>query len=569
MAFASIHIPDFWVQAVARFEPALRGRGVALVDGIPSQSKIVAANPEALSCGIQLGISKALAMKFEGVEIRHRSPGKEASSHAALLDLGWSFSPRVEDAAPDTMVLDLAGLASLFGCEEIIAARLTQGAADLGLAANVSITGNLEAALLASRGFPGIMKIPTGQESRCLGSLPVHFLSASPEILETLERWGIRDCAALAALPLLDLSERLGQPGVRLHELARGAYVRALVLAEPSHSFEEEMQLEDTVEELEPLSFVLGRLLDQLCARLEARALAANSIRVRFELDAAVQAEQAEETRRNSFASRARTQSQPQRQKNAAQNGDPDAASAGDAKAGSRLEKIYEKTLTLPLPMRDSKMLLKLLRLQLQSDPPDAPIQKVMLAAEPANPRATQGGLFLPSYPDPEKLELTVARLATLVGDANIGSPEIVDTHRPGAFRIRRFIPPGDASEKAIPSRPPQRRPAIGFRTFRPAPPARIELLHNRPVRASFLGMRGDVVAASGPWRTSGDWWREDAWKQEEWDLEILLESASSNSGGGFKNSRERARDRIQRRGIYCFFFDSIRQSWFVRGTYD
>jgi protein ImuB len=564
MIFASIHIPDFRVQAVARCEPALRGRSVALLDGIPSQSKIVAANPPALQSGIQLGMAKALALKFEGIEIRRRAPGKEASSHAALLDLGWSFSPRVEDAAPDTILLDLAGLASLFGSEENIARQLTGGASHLGLDANVVVACNLEAALLASRGFSGITQIPQGEEGRCLGSLPVHFLPASQEILETLERWGIHDCRALAALPLLDLSERLGQPGVHLHELARGACLRALRLAELSHSFEEEMTLEDAVEELEPLAFILGRLLDQLCARLDARALAANSIHVRFELDAAARVERIEERRRNSFMAPA--PSRHLRKKGLATNGSGRSDAAEGAAANLPASR-YEKTLTLPLPMRDSKMLLKLLRLQLQSDPPDAPIQKVFLTAEPANPRAQQGGLFLPSYPDPEKLELTVARLANLVGDANIGSPEIIDTHRPDAFRIRRFIPPRDATEKT--ARVENRRPAIGFRMFRPAPPARIELLNKRPVHVSFLGLWGSVAAASGPWRTSGDWWREDAWKQEEWDLEIVFESLPSNSGSSFPNSKERVKHRAQKRGIYCLFFDSLRQSWFVRGTYD
>jgi len=529
MAFASIHIPDFLAQTVARFEPALRDRAVALVDGIPSQSKIVAANQAALQSGIQMGMSKSLASKFEGVEIRHRSPGKETASHAALLDLGWSFSPRVEDTAPDTVILDLAGLASLFGSEENIANQLTQRASELGLAANVAIAHNLEAALLASRGFPGITRIPSGEESKYLGRLPVHFLPTSQEILETLERWGIHDCGALIALPLLDLSERLGQQGVRLHELARGAFLRSLTLAERSQSFEEEMTLEDTVEELEPLAFILGRLLDQLSARLEARSLAANSVRVRFELDTA---------------------------------GNEGAVPAVAALPNT---KTYEKTLTLPLPIRDSKMLLKLLRLKLQSDPPKAPIQKVALAAEPARPRATQGGLFLPSYPDPEKLELTIARLANLVGDSNIGSPEIIDTHRPGAFRIRRFLPPHDASGKTVHSK--NRRQAIGFRIFRPAPPARVELLNKRPARVFFLGMWGNVVAASGPWRTSGDWWREDAWKQEEWDLEIIFERPS-DSGSRLQNSNEGANGG-QRRGVYCVFFDLIRQSWFVRGTYD
>ena len=91
--------------------------------------------------------------------------------------------------------------------------------------------------------------------------------------------------------------------------------------------------------------------------------------------------------------------------------------------------------------MRDSKMLLKLLRLQLQGDPPAAPILKLALAADPSAPRVAQGGLFIPQGPDPEKLELTIARLANLVGDGNIGSPRLVDTHRPGEFRMRRFLP--------------------------------------------------------------------------------------------------------------------------------
>ena len=129
--------------------------------------------------------------------------------------------------------------------------------------------------------------IPPGEESQRLGCLPVGVLSPAAEVLETevletLERWGVRTCQALAALPVLELSERLGQEGVRLHELARGARSRSLVLAEPALNFVEEMELEDGVAELEPLAFLLGRLLDQLCARLAARSLAASAIRLQF-----------------------------------------------------------------------------------------------------------------------------------------------------------------------------------------------------------------------------------------------------------------------------------------------
>ncbi len=157
----------------------------------------------------------------------------------------------------------------------------------------------------------------------------------------------------------------------------------------------------------------------------------------------------------------------------------------------------FEKVLVLPVPMRDSKLLLKLARLRLQSDPPPAAIIK-MIAFRGAGPAAhTQRGLFLPAAPEPEKLELTMARLANLVGDANVGSPQLMDTHRPDAIRMERFRLAqencGRAQEKiyrvAVNGNGSELRiakPANGFRFFRPGLPARVELRDGFPARDIF-----------------------------------------------------------------------------------
>ena len=521
MAFASIYVPEFPVQAVVRAEPALRGRAIALVDGTPPLWSVVAANEAALRAGITLGMARAQAEQFSGVAIRQRSRGQEEAAHTALLDLGWSISPRLEDTAPDTITLDLAGLHSLFGSEGEIARQLTEGASRFGLTAQVVLASNPDAAIHAARGFPGITLIPPGEESQRLGCLPVGVLFPSAEVLETevletLDRWGVRTCKALAALPVLELSERLGQAGVRLHELARGARSRSLVLAEPALNFVEEMELEEGVAELEPLAFLLGRLLDQLCARLAARSLAASAIRLHFLLE-------------------------------------------------TTPPSTFEKVLSLPVPMRDSKMLLKLLRLQLQAGPPAAPILKLVLAADPTRPRVTRGGLFLPRGPDPEKLELTMARLANLVGDGNIGSAELADTHRPEEFRVCRFLPPRAVANR----RNKETAPGAGFRVFRPAPRASVVLRDGRPARVSFRGLRGDVAAASGPWRTSGDWWREDPWQQDEWDLEIRFDGSSGAASGGRYARANIPSPEGPNRGLYRFYYDERLQDWFVRGAYD
>jgi len=542
MAFASIHVPNFMVQAVVSAEPELRGCAVALVDGVPPLCVVVALNETARMAGIQLGMSESQAEEFCTVEIRKRSLARERALHAALLDVGWSVSPRIEDTAPETIVLDIAGLHLLFGPEENIASELVRRAAALGLSAHVAVSANLETAIHGARGVSGITLIPPGEEANCLGLLPVHALCPTIEIQETLARWGIRTCAEFAALPMLQLSERLGQEGVLLHELARGARLRSLVLAEPGTCFVEEMELEEAVEDLEPLSFLLGRLLDQLCARLRARSLAAAAIHLRFDL--------------GDFFGK---EVQVQREKSLEEV----------------TSKIYEKVLNLPVAMGDSKTLLKLMRLQLQANPPHASIMKITLMAEPARARAAQGGLFRPSIPDPEKLELTVARLASLVGDANIGSPELVDSHRPGNFRMGRFVPareepsvrrkircgvvaPDNSEENAELQ---FRQTAIAFRIFRPEWPAKVELRGSCPAYIIFRGMRGNITTASGPWRTSGDWWREDEWLQDEWDVNVRLDcSAAQNKRPSYASSRE---------GLYRIYYDALRQGWFVRGRYD
>src|ERR1700738_454197 len=541
MSFAAIHIPDFIVQAVVRGEIALRGRAVAIVEGTPPLWSVVAANRRAAQVGIEMGMAKSQAAQFTGVKIRHRSPVQEKTAHEALLDLGWSVSPRVEDSAPDTIVLDLVGLSGLFGVEEKIAQELAKRGSGLGLSARIAVAENIEVAILASRGLPGISLIPPGEEAERLKALPGYTLLPSLEILETLVRWGVETCGRLAALPVIQLSERLGQESVRLRTLARGALVRSLVLAKPSDNFQEEMELDDSVEELESPSFLLGRLLDQLCERLAARSLSARSIRMEFDLE-------------RSF-----------------EKGLQLSAHADQHKL---IPRKFEKTLALPVPMRDSKLLLKLVRLRLQSDPPPAAVIKIMLCAEADRVRNTQRGLFLPALPEPEKLELTMARLANLVGETNVGSPQLIDTYRPDAIRMERFrlaqeaaggrrkkpIAPVDKPVDKNSSATRMAKPANGFRLLRPSVPARVELRDGLPTRVFFCGSRGEIVAASGPWRTSGEWW-QDPWDQAEWDVEVRFPSSTPKN--------KRSSNPAGERGLYLIYYDLRQLGWFLRGMYD
>src|ERR1700681_657067 len=557
--YACIFIPDFPVQAIIRFEQELRARPVAVLTGRPPLEKVVALNERARQTGVEVG-TKSQLEAWDNLVLRARSESQETSAHAALLDCAQSFSPEVEDASPDTVLLNLAGLEPLLGPPPKIARVLAQRVSRMGLEANIAVAANPNAALLAARGFPGVTLIPEGREAERLGDLPVEVLLESfsssfsfdveqaARWVETFDRWGIRTLRALAALPEVPVSERLGQQGIRLQKLARGAAPRNLRVLEPQLIFAESVELEYPIVLLEPLAFLLNRMLEQVCARLRSRALAAQELRLNLELAA---------TQQNGCASFTCT-----------------------------LTRQFTRTLRLPTPMLDTKIFFKLLQFDLQAHPPGAPIVKIHLSADPARPRALQSGLFRPVFPEPETLELTLARIAGIVGEGRVGSVELLDTHREGAFAVRHFAPAEPArvepkvkpevkqsgnrkkdtsvqendsvcpvdeklDENAKESAKEQMSAVIALRLFRPPLGASVTLREAKPVRMRCLeheDIAGEIVWTAGPWRSSGDWSEQEGWSREEWDIAVPTETGLV---------------------LYRLMQDKLSGNWFVEGTYD
>ena len=56
--FACIHIPDFPVEAMVRAEPWLRERAVAVLEGRPPLTRVIALNEKARLLGMEIGMTK-------------------------------------------------------------------------------------------------------------------------------------------------------------------------------------------------------------------------------------------------------------------------------------------------------------------------------------------------------------------------------------------------------------------------------------------------------------------------------------------------------------------------------
>ena len=395
---------------------------------------------------------------------------------AALPQIAAAFSPVFEQTAPDTVVFRVDGLKRLHGSPRQIAEAIARHA---GSDVNIAIAETADAAIIAARNFPGVTVTPN------LSDLDVATLPLTEEMAQVLESWGIYTIDQLAQLPETGLAERFGLHGVYLQQLARGAIHRPLKIFQPETTYEDRIELDHPVSLLEPLLFLIARLLNDQCARLLSNAMAANEVTIRLELE-----DRAEHTR----------------------------------------------TLRLPVPMRESKSLLKLLQMDLEAHPPTAPTIALALSLKPVHPRTVQTGIFLPITPAPDKLELTLARIRGIVGEDNVGIPELLNTHHPHPYRLANAQPHTANPKSPIPN------PQHAFRYFRPPLPATVELDRNRPLRITASGIHGKVLNAAGPWRTSGDWWTTTAWDRDEWDI------ALSNGS------------------LYRIYRDS---NWFVEGTYD
>jgi protein ImuB len=484
-----------------------------------------------------------------GVSGTRNSPA-DTGENSILVDLAYTFSPLVEQTTNDTVVLDVSGQDLLFGgTSELSVSVEVESAVNLAdevfsrskhllLKTNVAVASNPDAAIHAARSFSGISLIPPGEELSQLGSLSIKKLDCSlaavdekraAELQETFALWGIRTFADLARLPLAGVAERLGQDGVRLQKLTQGKTHRNLNLVRPPVGFEQSLELEHPISEIEPLAFILSRLLNQLSANLNEYALATNEVRLRL------------------ITEPVRT---------------PPACNQQHAE-GVHTKCAQERVITLPVPMRNPKTLLRLLLFEIEREPPPAPIVSIAIEATPVKPRASQTGLFVPLAPEPEKLEITLARLVKLVGPDNVGSPEMLDTLRPDAFRMKRFSLEvrGQRSEVRRKTNPQptirNRQPVMGFRIFRPPWNADVQTVRGRPARIDARHpkissrVRGEIVGAAGPWRASGDWWRSDVWARDEWDVAVLDATSNENE-------------------ILCRIYrDLTSEQWFVEGVYD
>ncbi len=297
--------------------------------------------------------------------------------------------------------------------------------------------------------------------------MPLATAAPPPALAQILAGWGVHTLGALTDLPRADITLRLGAAGAALWARAAGETTRPLHPVSPPREFSGAFAFEDAVETLEPLLFILRRLIDRLTLELTAAGFVAEELSLALTL--------------------------------------------AD-------ESTHTRTFRLPEPSAAPDLLFRALLTHLESIHTPSPIAALHLHVTPVRPLVRQHGLFDTSLRDPHGFSESLARAVAVVGSGRVGTPQRADTHRPDAFALS---PPASVIP---PAAPPPLHAALGLplRRFRPPLPTNVELVGHAPAFVWCDYAHGPVASTRGPWRGSGEWWETDrSWEREEWDVAL------------------------------------------------
>ena len=201
---ACVRVEAFAAAALERCEPALREQPLAVVTGSAARharrrGQRSGRGPRAYGPGLT---DAEAVVRCPTLVRRPVSAEAEAAARHALLEACLSVSPRLEDAAPGLVHVDLAGLGGLFGDEAEIGRRLRRQARAVGLEARVGIAGSRAAAGVAARVGPPVHVLAPGTERVGAGGGAAEpSLEWPAGLAATFTRWGLATLGDLAALP--------------------------------------------------------------------------------------------------------------------------------------------------------------------------------------------------------------------------------------------------------------------------------------------------------------------------------------------------------------------------------
>lgn len=415
----------------------------------------LAAEASGVFPGQRLADARALTL---ALEVAEHDPAGDAKALERLAAWCGRYTPSVACDGRDGLFLDVTGCAHLFGGEEAMLADLSARVAAMGFAVRAGLAETPGAAWAVAR-FAESAIVPAGEAAEALADLPIAGLRLAPATAGELARLGLKRIGQLYGFPRAPLAARFGDEVARRLDQALGRDDEPISPRHPAPPYRVRLALPEPIVAVEDIARGVRRLLHGLCQRLQRDQRGLRRLElVLFRVD-------------GTFAR----------------------AHLGTAR-----------------PVRDVDHLMRLLSEHLGRLDPGFGVETMVLSAPVTEPLPPEEiGLDLPGAESSSREDAALAALVDRLGNRLGGR---------GVFRLV-------ARESHVPERAVAAVPALAetsgrcwrcnrarpLRLF--APPQPVEAVapvpDDPPVMFRWRDLNHRVLAAQGPERIAGEWWRD------------------------------------------------------------
>ena len=416
---------------------------------------IAAACREAAALGLYSGMALTQAKALvPGLDVRSDDPagGRGELERLALFAVR-RWTPTAQVDAPDGLLLDLTGVAHLYGGEVAMARRIVRFCRRIGLNARMAIAGTAGTAHALARFAASSVSIcPLHGELSAIGALPLAALRLDDRQRSTAQRLGIERIQDLVAMPRAPLSRRFG-PGFLLRlDQAIGRAAEPLVGVIPFEVPQAERRFAEPIGSAETIARAMAELAHRLAAELLERGLGARVLRLICE----------------------RVDREEQ------------AVTVGTARG-----------------TREAPHMLRLLGMKIETIEPGFGIERMRLIAERSEPLGAAALAADLGMEETADTALLIDQIVARLGARAIYRPTMRESDVP-----ERSVAHVGALEQATSWPTLWPRPARILKRPEPIDNVLSELPDQPPRRFIWRGITHRIVCADGPERISGEWWR-------------------------------------------------------------
>lgn len=369
------------------------------VEELDAKTPLDAVNAVAAQYGVKVGQSiaeaRALVAHLQIDTLTHRV------LHAALervAEVLGRFGTSVAFELPDIVWVDVTGATHLFGGALATLDEIRTAVEELGHHVQVALSDGPRLAKAFAqwetrRRGQKTLVVSAAEKQHCLQALPITCLPLEVDVKIGLAQLGILSLGDLLAIDPNVASSRLGNTATRALALLQGEDNEPLRVYRPLDLPSESVEWDEPVPGNEPVLFALRRLTAQVSARLKGRGLAAETLQLTLQGDAAL----------------ARFRDKP---------------TCG----------TYSLQLASPLSRAEDLWRVLVARVnKIQVEVPTIGVKLEVLAVQEAKQRQLDlaVGFSKIDASDPERLAVLFGELAADIGAQNFGVLRLADSHKP------------------------------------------------------------------------------------------------------------------------------------------